>query len=518
MAINTVINTNMMALTAHRNLGTVGNRQNKSNQRLSSGKKINSAADDAAGLAISEKMKAQIKGLDMAAKNSEDAISLIQTAEGSLTEVNNMLTRTRELAVQAANGTNQQEDRVKIAQEVAELMSEIDAITERTEFNEKKLNDGSFKDEHFQIGANGGQKLNISIGRMDVKGLGLDALMETFGIEGGNKDGANVKATIRNADGKIVEEEKVVATKHQVSELEIAKTGTTDFAENDELTATIVYKNSKGELKTITGDTKATNGNKGDFDQLLSAALGGKTDFEDFKLTYGTDNKFTFDAIKEGAEGKFEILSVSISNKADPSKVVSIKGKGDITEGYDKHIKYADDDIKEGSSITVGGKTFNIVATADDIVDPSTDYAIDANDNGKGLEEMFAKAGIKAIESESGTGVKFVRINKGYAVSDDRVSDTGADYSDSLKVIDKALKNVTSQRAKLGANQNRLEYTIKNLELSSENLNAARSRIEDTDMAKEMMNLTQANVLQQAATSILAQANQAPQSITQLLG
>ncbi len=161
MAINTVINTNVMALTAHRNLGTVGNKQNKANQRLSSGKKINSAADDAAGLAISEKMKAQIRGLDMASKNSEDAISLIQTAEGSLTEVNNMLTRVRELTVQAANDTNQKEDRVKIAEEVAQLLTEIDSIADRTEFNEKKLNDGSFQDGHFQIGANGGQSLEI---------------------------------------------------------------------------------------------------------------------------------------------------------------------------------------------------------------------------------------------------------------------------------------------------------------------------------------------------------------------
>ncbi len=249
MAINTVINTNMMALTAHRNLGTVGNRQNKANQRLSSGKKINSAADDAAGLAISEKMKAQIKGLDMASKNSEDAISLIQTAEGSLTEVNldmasknsedaisliqtaegsltevnnmltrvreltvqagndtnqqsdrvkiaeevaqllteqtaegsltevnNMLTRVRELTVQAGNDTNQQSDRVKIAEEVAQLLTEIDSISSRTEFNEKKLNDGSFKDGHFQIGANAGQKLDLSIGNMSAYGIGLDEI------------------------------------------------------------------------------------------------------------------------------------------------------------------------------------------------------------------------------------------------------------------------------------------------------------------------------------------------------
>lgn len=182
MAINTVLATNVMALTAHRNLSTVGNKQNKANKRLSSGKKINSAADDAAGLAISEKMKAQIKGLDMAAKNSEDTISLIQTAEGSLTEVNNMLTRIRELTVQAANDTNQKEDRQKIAQEVASLLTEIDSISSRTEFNDKKLNDGSFINGFFQIGANTSQDLDFAIGNMSAFGVGLQDIMEPYGI------------------------------------------------------------------------------------------------------------------------------------------------------------------------------------------------------------------------------------------------------------------------------------------------------------------------------------------------
>ena len=291
MATNTVINTNIRALTSHRNLAMVGANQSKASQRLSSGKKINSAADDAAGLAISDKMRAQIKGLDMAAKNAEDATSLIQTAEGSLTEVTNMVQRIRELAVQAANDTNTTEDRSKIGQEMAQLYEEIDAIAGRTEFNGKTLTTGAFAvgDElHFQIGANSGQKLELNIGRMTAS-----ALDESFG------------GSIRDA--------------------------------------------------------------------ILEVAAG-------------TDS--------------------------------------------------------------IGG----------------------------------------------------------------------ASWSGFLTAIDKALAAVNDQRAALGASQNRLDYTIKNLNVSSENLSAAKSRIEDTDMAKEMMNLTSANVLQQAATSMLAQANQAPQSITQLLG
>lgn len=286
MASNTVINTNMMALTAHRNLTKVGNKQSKANQRLSSGKKINSASDDAAGLAISDKMKAQIKGLDMASKNSEDAISLVQTAEGSLTEVTNMVQRIRELTVQAANDTNTSADRMKINTEIKELFAEVDAIASRTEFNDKKLTNGSFTNGFFQIGANGGQNINLSVSAMTVTGLGASL--------------GNVRSAI--------------------------------------------------------------------------------------------------------------------------------------------------------SAATIG-----------------TNIA-------------------------------------------------GASYSGFLGGIDAALGKVADQRSKLGVTQNRLEYTINNLKTSSENLSAARSRIEDTDMAKEMMKLTSANVLQQAATSMLAQANQAPNSITQLLG
>lgn len=287
MAMNTVINTNMMALTAHRNLGTVGNRQNKANQRLSSGKKINSAADDAAGLAIADKMKAQIKGLDMASKNAEDATSLIQTAEGSLTEVTNMVQRLRELTVQGINDTNTKEDRAKIVTEMNELVKEIDAIARRTEFNGKVLTSGKFSKSplRFQIGANADQLLNLSIGPMHAKQNGLSL-----------------------------------------------------------------------------------------------------------------------------------------------TKLV-----GEISKAF--------------------------------------------------------------LDTEKASAA-----------------------SNALKHFDTALAKVATQRAKLGATQNRLEYTINNLNISSENLSAAKSRIEDADMAKEMMNLTSANVLQQAATSMLAQANQAPNSITQLLG
>ena len=510
MALNTVINTNMMALTAHRNLGAVGNRQAKSNQRLSSGKKINSAADDAAGLAISEKMKAQIKGLDMAAKNSEDAISLIQTAEGSLTEVNNMLNRMRELSVQAANDTNQQEDRVKIAQEVAELMSEIDSISQRTEFNEKKLNDGSLNDAHFQIGANGSQNLNISIGNMGVDALGLDGLMDAFGIEGGSKDGSYITATVRKQDGSDVASTNQAAKAHSV---ESSQLNGNPLTNGDNYSFELTYRDSKGNIKTVKSKSvTAADNNNG---KNIADAFQG-IDIPEFKVEQGQDAKYVkFTAKEAGKDSKFDIIGLKAIKDDNTETSIAVAG-GTVVQGDDAYTEYnlnTANDFKDGSSITVGGKTYTYRATGANIKDPKSEFS-----NKDELFALLEKEGIKVEKGATANYGKFMKINKGYMVSSDKVSDVGREYSESLKTIDKALKSVTEQRAKLGANQNRLEYTIKNLELSSENLNAARSRIEDTDMAKEMMNLTQANVLQQAATSILAQANQAPQSITQLLG
>ena len=510
MAMNTVINTNMMALTAHRNLASVGNRQNKASQRLSSGKKINSAADDAAGLAISEKMKAQIKGLDMAAKNSEDAISLIQTAEGSLTEVNDMLTRVRELTVQAANDTNQKEDREKIGEEVAALLTEIDSISERTEFNEKKLNDGSFKDGFFQIGSNAGQKLDVSIGNMDVKSLGLNQLKDAFGIEqnGDGKSISNVKVT-KQADGQNYTSTENAATANK-SEITLSS-NTKVAAKDDTVTVKITYTDASGNTKEkeFTGlkDTANTPSEK-TLAGVIGDAIKNDTELSSlFKVTTNptTNSKIEFETIEAGA-GKASISGLEV--KIDKTGTTTIES-GKVTQvGKDAYVSTDLQNIQNGDTITIGDKTYTKVAAIGKDT-PENSFA-----DAAGLQKLLEKDGYGVRGTAA--KVEFFQKGDGYQVGD--VSDEGKVYSDAISNIDKALKTVTTQRSKLGANQNRLEHTINNLNLSSENLSAAKSRIEDTDMAKEMMNLTSANVLQQAATSMLAQANQAPNKITQLLG
>ncbi|MFR4986331.1 MAG: flagellin [Lachnospirales bacterium] len=528
MAINTVINTNMMALTAHRNLGTVGNRQNKANQRLSSGKKINSAADDAAGLAISEKMKAQIKGLDMASKNSEDAISLIQTAEGSLTEVNNMLTRVRELTVQAGNDTNQQSDRVKIAEEVAQLLTEIDSISSRTEFNEKKLNDGSFKDGHFQIGANAGQKLDLSIGNMSAYGIGLDEIMDAFGLE--KKVDLNVKSS---AIGVVGDGKQSTVTTGIAANAEVATAG------SKLTTATVELKyKENGEAKTLkveidlskvevtqAGNTQAKKediaaavvdqlGKNSEFNKLFDIQLGANGAFDIKSKDNGGEIEFT----NGNANTEFKLTYAQAQKAAGGTEAVT-NGTATTTTGSAKgyHTELNLDNLAEGETITIAGRTYKKVA-ADEVDQTANGFSTKDE-----LAVLLAAEGIGTSGNSDAFKLDTIDHQSSgfagtYSVNQVNVSDKGKEYSNLLENIDESLKHITEQRAKLGANQNRLEYTIKNLDLSSENLSAARSRIEDTDMAKEMMNLTQANVLQQAATSILAQANQAPNNITQLLG
>ncbi len=532
MAMNTVINTNMRALTAHRNLSTVGARQNKANQRLSSGKKINSAADDAAGLAISEKMKAQIKGLDMASKNSEDAISLIQTAEGSLTEVNNMLTRVRELTVQAANDTNQQEDRVKIAEEVASLLTEIDSISSRTEFNEKKLNDGSFQNGFFQIGANAGQKLDLGIGNMSVFGIGMDEIMETFGVE--------KKVELNTTSSQVGVVADGVQSSSKITIANATLTGNNNDAKLSTATVTFKYTEN-GEAKELNlkvdlSSVKVDGANKNQFNaadiaNALADQLNKNTDVNGKFEFSSNGGDLTIKTIDNGGEIVFGTtvndFKITYDNATGTTAAGTVgagqAGAGTTATGYHNRIDFKN--LAEGETITIAGKTFTKVA-ADKVGEKANSFStIDE------LQNLLANEGITSSQKNAAgaaAGTDILQLdtvdhqNSGlsgtYSVSSKDVSDQGKDFSKLLDNIDESLKAVTTQRSKLGANQNRLEYTINNLNITSENLSAAKSRIEDTDMAKEMMNLTSANVLQQAATSMLAQANQAPQSITQLLG
>ena len=428
-----IINHNMNALNAHRNMTANTNSAGKSMEKLSSGLRINRAGDDAAGLAISEKMRGQIRGLDQASRNAQDGISLIQTAEGALNETHNILQRMRELSVQAANDTNITEDRAAIQEEMNALTQEIDRISEQTEFNKQTLLDGSFNGT-FQIGANGGQTISLGIESMNSGSLNL--------VSGSSKieTGTFVKATGTTpktvADGDYTVKDKKVydSTGKQV--------GTIDT-----------------DMKVITfTDTKGTGGSPADAKLTFTTAIADGGTFTIKGDTAAGTQEIKAElkgTAKELAAGNYEISGTKVLK--DGKEVGKVDGSNNIVIG-DKTIATAD--LTASGLTTTNGTKFTI--------------------NGADVSSSLNASG-------------------------------------SIETINKAIENVSTQRAKLGAVQNRLEHTTANLNNTSENLTAAESRVRDVDMAKEMMTFSKNNILSQAAQAMLAQANQQPQGVLQLL-
>lgn len=381
-----IINHNMSAINTYRQLTTNNSNNAKSLEKLSSGLRINRAGDDAAGLAISEKMRGQIRGLDQAQRNAQDSISLIQTAEGALNETHSILQRMRELAVQASNDTNSTTDRDEIQKEINQLTDEIDRIANTTEFNTQKLLDGSKKGLVAQENA----KIDIEL---------------------------NTSATF---------------------------TGTATVASNASASGTIIITRTNNTSTTFTA-SDFTIGNPGSLTTAALTATG--TSLGGAAVTFGGD-------LANLAVG--ESITISIQKE--------VLANNNVEDAFSMQIG-----ANSGQNILVGMNSMK----AADIGVRSSGKALDVGD--------YQKA-------------------------------TAA-----VKTINNAIELVSAERSKLGAVQNRLEHTINNLGTSSENLTAAESRIRDVDMAKEMMNFQKNNILSQAAQAMLAQANQQPQGVLQLL-
>jgi len=388
-----IINHNIAALNTHRQLGMNNMNASKNLEKLSSGLKINRAGDDAAGLAISEKMRGQIRGLDMAQKNSQDGISLLQTAEGALNETHDILQRMRELAVQSSNDTNTGTDRAELQKEVDQLAQEITRISDQTEFNSQKLLDGSFADKKFHIGANTGQNITIDINQMNTDKLDVIAVTgEASKVSG---------LVITNSTGESLTVKFAAA---QTGPSNSGVKETTAKVSGNTITVTLAQTAGNG---TTSGGVSATR------DQVAAA-----------------------------------LTATGLTTAA----VSGATGATVVATGANTTVKSA--------TIASGGK----------------------NDPTKGINITNQRSASAAI-----------------------------------KTINTAIETVSAERSKLGATQNRLEHTINNLGTSSENLTAAESRIRDVDMAKEMMSFTKNNILTQAAQAMLAQANQQPQGVLQLL-
>lgn len=468
------INTNIASLNAQRNLGTSQSALNKSMQRLSSGLRINSAKDDAAGLAISDRMTAQIRGLNQASRNANDGISMAQTAEGALQESTNLLQRMRELAVQSANDTNTTSDRASLQAEVSQLVKEYDRIATQTQFNGQNILDGTQSNAVFQVGANANQTINIAIS--DIRSSQL-----------GNKTvEATIFAPTNAAMGALT-----------INGTAISGTATTSAGKVDEINAksavTGVTASQSGNFKV--SDTAATA-----FGALAAGAI--------------TINGIDIGAVTAGTDAATQAANVAtaINLKTGETGITATVGTGSNGGVLNSMILSNTD----GSAITVGFSGTPAATTANTGLVAGS---VAAGANGKiTLSTSLNSSGITlggGTEATIGfsTGVQATTTNTLTAVS----VNTRATANNTIKVVDEALSQVSSLRGNLGAVQNRFESTIANLQNVAENLSAARSRILDADIAQETSNMTKQNILQQAGVAILAQANQAPQLALSLL-
>ena len=489
-----VINTNVQSLTAQRNLSTSQSQLSTSMQRLSSGLRINSAKDDAAGLAISERMSTQIRGLNQAARNANDGVSLAQTAEGALGTIGNNLQRIRELAVQSRNATNSTEDRAALQKEVAQLTQEVGRVAKDTAFNGTNLLDGSFTAKAFQVGANQGQLINIdSIVDANVSQLGSWTSVDVPAtVNGATIKGGTAVATASAVSGAFTPDGTVGNAKLVVGGVEIINKTTLAINEIKAADVDAAVAAKKDALKaagiTYTGtaagaDLKFAKADGTDFDIETTASLGSfaGADFADGTNTVtGGTTAFTAVAATELTINGKDIVLDAATNVADRGAAL-----------VDKiNAEFADGSVK--ASFTNG--KLNLTGTVDIEV-------LGAAAAGAGLAEGITK--FTAGKSETGFSAVDVSTAE------------GADNA--ILAMDAALKAVNSARADLGAIQNRFESVVSNLNVNSENLSASRSRILDADFASETANLSRSQILQHAGTAMVAQANQLPQGVLALL-
>lgn len=584
-----VINSNIMSLNAQNQLTKSQNDLNTSMERLTSGKRINSAADDAAGLAIANRMTSQIRGLDQAVRNANDGQALIQTAEGALDETTNILQRMRELSIQSANGTYDSGNRSTLNAEVVQLQDELTRIAETTSFNGQNLLDGSLGELVLQVGSEANQTISTEIGKLDAKGLGgssADVIGTDTGattlaaglaaITGGGTDILKINGQevggLTNGDVGSTLQDKLDAINSKISGVEVgaftelegqfADTATGVIADGDTLKLTLVGPGAENNSLQITDTTS--------MDDLVDKINEQGAGMVQASLN---DEGALVLASETGAQ-------ITVTDDAAAQAAGLTDGSGNVTQNAqltfnitDSNIENVNIEVGTGpvSAATLGAGIGIQNRDGSDITGFSTGgaellldqelvingVAIGAAESGTGVSTIAANnvAAINAKSAETGViasvaadesitlnsvsgdeisvsygpastaeasvkAIGFLETNSsetaGSSVADIDISTVNGAQK-AIGILDDALEQVSSIRGDLGAVSNRLDSTMSNLSNISENQAAARSRIEDADFAKESANLSRAQVLQQAGTSMLAQANAAPQQVLSLL-
>jgi len=505
------INTNVASLNAQRFLGQSQGMLGTSLSRLSSGLRINSAADDAAGLAISGRMSAQIRGLNQAVRNANDGISLSQTAEGALTETTAMLQRMRELAVQSMNDTNSASDRANLQKEVDQLRLEIDRIAKNTQFNGKNLLDGTFNRQRFQVGANDGQELSLNIASAKAQSLGLSSGTLVT-------DGTITDATAAASNNGAIDE----ATGNDDSFTLVGALGTEEITVDSGFSAYQIADRVNSSA-TDTGVTATAR----TYAKLYTFCTGtmmftiqGKNGTEGQKSVSGTDvtdliasiNTFTSDTgIYAYLEGTEELILYS-------------------SEGYTigvQNFDYAGEQSYTVSFVGIaadGTTTTGSLRTLTEATAATTNAADSSFVGGSLVFETTMNNGYFTLTTGGAAADLFDQTTNNYLAFATTNTVENLDISTrdgartAIGTVDGALDYIANIRADLGAVQNRFESTIANLQNVSENLSASRSRILDADFASETADMTKSQILIQSGVAMLAQANQLPQQVLSLLG
>lgn len=449
-----IINHNIAALNTYRMLSANNTAASKSLEKLSSGLRINRAGDDAAGLAISEKMRGQIRGLEQASRNAQDGISMIQTAEGALNETHSILQRMRELAVQASNDTQTDADRGEIQKEIEQLKSEIDRISSDTEFNTKKLLDGSLQVKGELLTASNSAKLMSIKAGNDVQTGTYTVTIVNSSVDAVNFEDKGTGVTVSNL--AIDTSSSVLSRSYRVEITNVSGTAAT---------ATLYDAKTGEKIGSATNADVSSNG----------LTVGGIT--------------IAANSIKSAGSFSFDVQVTADVRITDAGSVDVVNKTGLTTTNGVIEV--------DGWEIGVDSQITNATSTAN-VTNKAINFHIGAN------QDQTTRLDISEM-STSALNIDGIDVR----------TQTGAESA--ITAINRAIETVSAERSKLGAIQNRLEHTINNLGTSAENLTAAESRIRDVDMAKEMMEFTKMSILSQAAQAMLAQANQMPQGVLQLL-
>ncbi|HIF9261060.1 TPA: flagellin [Photobacterium damselae] len=524
------INTNVTAMTAQRNLNSASSSVADSMQKLSSGLRINSAKDDAAGLQISNRLTNQTNGLNVAMRNANDGVSMAQTAEGAMQESTKIMERMRELALQSANGSNSDKDRDAMQKEMGQLQSEMNRIADTTSFGGQNLLDGSFDTKTFQIGANSNETQSLNL--MDVSSHALGQTYKSFGSDSATPATpptlkASATAGTPNSDGSV--SISVGGKSHDI---------TLGYDMNADALAEKINNIEGLSGVTVTQDadkTPAQNAKMDITDVALTAGTSGKLNINGKEIdissaagvstTSGDQNKKIAQLINDVAEdtgvkasfsgtGAGKITLEAVEGKAiDISATVTGANGSASGAGADAVIKIGNTTVTGNGGLTGAGNLGQTNSGSDlakGVPAEKGDFSI--NFSTAKLDASIkgdVSVGSTKIDQKSGTTTESV-------ASLDLSTQAGA--QNAIDVLDAAMEQVDSKRAEIGAFQNRMNHTMSNLANINENVNASNSRIKDVDFAKETVNMTKGQILQQAGTSILAQAKQIPQSALSLLG